>query len=325
MKKRNIVVVLAIMTFFVVINISKDQVVASGGVPTVNNVITSNKIINNIAPKNISETKESLKYKQDKINENLKNQARLDMLEKRIRKLVGTNNINKFGMVYYDINSKKTITINKDKQFVAASTVKIPINMLVYDMIQDKKININEKIKYDKDDFEEGAGILQGEDLCEPIAIKRLSELSIIYSDNIAVNMLLRKVGSENRYKYIEKIVGHPIVHDGNNITPMDSSKILERLYLNPNNNKYYSTMIKNMEKTIYHDRIDRYIPKEIVAHKIGDLAPYVDDTAIVYKDNPYILVVFTKDISNADELIGQVSKMIYDAQKWHRSGTVKN
>lgn len=316
MKKRNIVVVLAIMTFFVVINISKDQVVASGGVPTVNNVITSNKIINNIAPENISETKESLKYKQDKINENLKNQARLDMLEKRIRKLVGTNNINKFGMVYYDINSKKTITINKDKQFVAASTVKIPINMLVYDMIQDKKININEKIKYDKDDFEEGAGILQGEALCEPIAIKRLSELSIIYSDNIAVNMLLRKVGSENRYKYIEKIVGHPIVHDGNNITPMDSSKILERLYLNPNNNKYYSTMIKTMEKTIYHDRIDRYIPKEIVAHKIGDLAPYVDDTAIVYKDNPYILVVFTKDISNADELIGQVSKMIYDAQK---------
>ena len=316
MKKRNIVVLLAIMAFFVVFNISKHRVAASGGVPTVNNVIASNKIINNIIPKNTSETKESLKHKQDKTNENLKKQAKLDTLEKRIRKLVGTNNINKFGMVYYDVNSKKTITINKDKQFVAASTVKIPINMLVYDMIRDKKININEKIKYDKDDFEEGAGILQGEDLCEPVAIKRLSYLSIIYSDNIAVNMLLRRVGSENRYKYIEKIVGHPIVHDGNNITPMDSSKILERLYLNPDNNKYYVTMIKTMKKTVYHDRIDKYIPKEIVAHKIGDLAPYVDDTAIVCKDNPYILVVFTKGISNADELIGQVSKMIYDTQK---------
>ncbi|MBU3179757.1 serine hydrolase [Clostridium psychrophilum] len=316
MKKRNIVVVIAIIAFLVVINISKHQVVASGGVPTANNVITSNKIINNIVPKNISETKEALKRKQDKTNENIKNQAKLDTLEKRIRKLVGTNNINKFGMVYYDIKSKKTITINEDKQFVAASTVKIPINMLVYDMIQDKKININGKIKYDKNDFEEGAGILQKEDLREPIAIKRLSDLSIIYSDNIAVNMLLRKVGSENRYKYIEKIVGHSIVHDGNNITAMDSSKILERLYLNPDNNKYYATMIKTMKKTIYHDRIDKYIPREIVAHKIGDLAPYVDDTAIVCKDNPYILVVFTKGISNADELIGQVSKMIYDEQK---------
>jgi len=304
------------MAFFAALNISKQhQVAAIGGIPTVNYISTSNKINNKVVPKNVSETKCLFEYKQDRINEDLEKQAQLDTLEKRIRTRLG-DNITKFGMVYYDINSKKSITINEDKQFVAASTIKVPINMLMYDMIQEKKIDINEKLKYDKVDFEDGAGVLRGNDLSKPIAIKTLSDLSIIYSDNIAINMILRKVGNENRYNYIGKIVGHPVAHEGNNITPMDSFKILERLYSNPNDNKYYNDIIKTMKNTEYHDRIDKYIPQEIVAHKIGDFVTYVNDTAIVCTDNPYVLVVFTKDITDANELIGQVSKMIYNAQK---------
>jgi len=315
MESNNVVTLLAIMVFFATLSISKHQVVAIGGAPTTNYITTSNKVTNQVISQDISETQCRLKYKQSRLDEETQKQAQIDTLEKSIRAFVGKN-INKFGMVYYDINSKKSIVINGDKQFAAASTIKTPINMLVYDMIKDKKININEKLKYDKDDFEDGAGILQGTDLSKPISIKTLSDYSIIYSDNIAINMLLRKIGKENRYNYIEKIVGHPIVHKGNNITPKDSSKILERLYSNPDNNQYYGSMIETMKNTEYHDRIDKYIPKEIVAHKIGDYAECVNDTAIVFKSNPYILVVFTDEISGANEVIGQVSKIIYDAQK---------
>ena len=318
MKSNNVVTLLAIMVFFATLStltISKHQVVAIGGDPTTNYITTSNKVTNQVISQDISETQYRLKYKQSRLDEETQKQAQIDTLEKSIRAFVGKN-INKFGMVYYDINSKKSIVINGDKQFAAASTIKTPINMLVYDMIKDKKININVKLKYDKADFEDGAGILQGTDLSKPISIKTLSDYSIIYSDNIAINMLLRKVGKENRYNYIEKIVGHPIVHKGNNITPKDSFKILERLYSNPDNNQYYGSMIETMKNTEYHDRIDKYIPKEIVAHKIGDYAECVDDTAIVFKGNPYILVVFTDEISGANEVIGQVSKIIYDAQK---------
>jgi len=315
MESNNVVTLLVIMAFFATLSISKHHVVAIGGTPMTNYIATSNKVNNQVISQDISETQYLLAYKQIRIDEELQKQTQLDALEKSIRTFVG-DNINKFAMVYYDINSKKSIEINESKQFSAASTIKTPINMLMYDMIQDKKININEKLKYDKDDFEEGAGILQGIDLSKSIAIKSLSDYSIIYSDNIAINMLLRRVGNENRYNYIEKIVGHPVIHKGNNITPKDSFKILERLYSNPENNKYYNGMIKTMENTKYHDRIDKYIPKEIVAHKIGDYAECVNDTAIVFKDNPYILVVFTDGISDANEVIGQVSKIIYDAQK---------
>jgi len=315
MRRNNVIVVLAIIVFFATVSVSNQRVDASGNIPTFNYVPTNDKSNNYGISQGISEGEKSQEYIQTKVTENLKEQAKLDTLEKKIRTFV-EGDINKFGMVYYDINTNKTIEINADKQFIAASTVKVPINMLMYDMVQDGEIDINEELKFVKDDFEEGAGILQGMDLSKPVAIKTLSEFSIIYSDNIAINMLLRRVGKESRFSYIEEIVGHPIVYEGNNITAKDYSEILKRLYFNPEGNTYYTSMIETMKKTECHDRIDKYIPREIVAHKMGNFNETVNDTAIVYKDNPYILVVFTDEISDANEVIGQVSKIVYDAQK---------
>ncbi len=322
MESKEIAILIAvIMAFFATLIISKDQVVASESIPVVNYMVNDGN--RDKAQRQGVEDAEYekimyehlLDYKQSKVKENMQKQMELDTLEKNIRELVGAN-VDNFGLVYYDTKSKKSIEINANKQFMAASTIKIPINMLMYDMVQNKEIDINEKLKYEECDYEDGAGVLQGSDLSKPIALKTLSEFSIIYSDNIAINMLLRKVGYENRYNYIEKVVGHAIEHEGNNTTPRDSFKILERLYSNPDNNKYYKNIIETMKKTEYNDRIDKYIPKEIVAHKIGDYAEYVNDIAIVCKENPYILVVLTKEIPNAKETIGQVSKMIYDYHK---------
>ena len=320
MQYKDVKTLIVIMILFSIMSIGKHPIVARGSIYTTNSIHINNKSNNYGLSKGVPKSHTLLGNKQIDKKENKQKQAKLDVLGKKIKILLG-DDIDKFGMVYYDINSKKYIEINSNEEFVAASTIKVPINMLMYDMIKDKKIDIKEKIAYQKVDFEDGAGILQGMDLSKPIAIKTLSDYSIIYSDNIAINMILRKVGNQNKYEYIEKIVGHPIVHKGNNITSKDYFKILERLYLNPEENEYYSSMIETMERTKYNDRIDKYIPHKIVAHKIGDYASCVNDTAIVYKDNPYILVVFTKELPQAKEVIAKVSKMIYDAQEWEKVG----
>ncbi|MGK0464944.1 serine hydrolase [Clostridium sp.] len=320
MEDKDVVLLLAVvMVFFATLFISKQQALASSSVPTIStsfNIEATSQIVDDEAAKSKAEAEvehqKLLVAKQIKMDEDLKIKQQLVDLEKKIKAFVG-DDIDKFGMVYYDIKSKKSIEINVDNLFLAASTVKVPINMLVYDMIQDKKIDINEELKYRKLDFEGGAGRLQETDLSKPIPIKELSDYSIRYSDNIAINMLLRKVGNKNRHAYIEKITGHPLVLKGNYTTPMDSFKILERLYLNPDNNEYYSGLVENMKKTEYHDRIDKYIPNEIVAHKIGNYAGYVNDMAIVYDEEPYILAVFTKNMPEAAKNIAQVSKIIYE------------
>ena len=320
--KNTAISLLVIMAFFTTLLIGRQKVEARGDISVVSYILSNNKLSTKAIVEDTSQAdfeklmyEHLAEYKQQKIKDNLKEQFKIEDLEKEIRSYLGSN-VNKLGLIYYDINSKKSIEINADNQFAAASTVKVPINMLMYDMVQEKKIDINEKLKFQEGDFEEGAGILQGEELNKPIALRTLSDYSIRYSDNIAVNMLLRKVGNENRYNFIEKVVGHPIAHEGNNITPRDSFKLLERLYLNPQNNEYYPTLIEAMKKTVFNDRIDKYIPKETVAHKIGDYGEYVNDIGIVFKENPYIFVIFTKNVPEANEVIGQVSKIIYDNQK---------
>ena len=320
--KNTVISFVVIMAFFTALSIGRQKVEARGDIPVLSYALSNVKLSTEVIVEDNSQADYEklmheylLESKQREIKENFEEKFKLDDLEIKIRSYLG-GNVSKLGLIYYDINSKKSIEINADNQYAAASTVKVPINMLMYDMVQEKKIDINEKLKFKEGDFEEGAGILQGEELSKPIALKTLSDYSIRYSDNIAVNMLLRKVGNENRYNFIEKVVGHPIAHEGNNITPRDSFKLLERLYLNPQKNEYYPTLIETMKKTVFHDRIDLYIPRKIVAHKIGDYGEYVNDTGIVFKEKPYILVIFTKNMPDANEVIGQVSKIIYDNQK---------
>lgn len=96
-----------------------------------------------------------------------------------------------------------------------------------------------------------------------------------------------------------------------NNLTAKQQGIILRRLYDNPDNNPLYDIIIEHMKNTIFHDRLDKYLPYEIVAHKIGSYNEYTHDTGIVYSERPYSLSVYTKSIN--PEPIAKLSKIIYD------------
>jgi len=217
-------------------------------------------------------------------------------------------NINNFGVAFYDITTGGSFDINGDEIFTAASTVKVPIAMATANLADKGKISMDKKITYNSSDYEEGAGILAGsKKLKSPMSVAELIKYSIIYSDNIATNMLIRTITETERYNFIEDTVKHPVDRESNTTSAKDSVMILKRLYENKENNPYYSTIIDNMKNTVYHDRIDKYIPKEIVAHKIGDYGSYANDIAIIYDDKPYIITVFSKKLGEEAYEIGYV------------------
>jgi beta-lactamase class A len=235
-------------------------------------------------------------------------------LENQIKAYLGKN-INKVGLSYYDINSGKEIIINGDKTFLAASTVKVQMNMVLDDMIQNGTVKENESLKYTADSFEEGTGILQSQDLSKPIALSVLSDYSIIYSDNIATNMIIKRINYYNMRNMIDAKLGHATDKSGNFITANDETTLLKQLYENVNSNTYYSKIIDDMKNTEFHDRLDLYLPHNIVAHKVGNYDDYVNDVGIIYTENPYILSIYTNSLDNANEVIAHISKMIYDSQ----------
>ena len=216
-----------------------------------------------------------------------------------------SSDINNIGLIYYNLSSYKKISINNNMIFTAASTYKVGLNLLFYHLASIGEINLNDYISYDSSDYEEGTGILSSKSSIESYTIQELLDLSITYSDNIATNMLARHLG------------GHAVIREKlYNLLEIDFSEIelsiLNYIYQNISNINF-SHLIDVLTKTEFHTRLDKYIPQEIVAHKVGSYDSYIHDVGIVLTDNPYILIIYTYDVDNAEEKITQISKAIYE------------
>ncbi|MBU3132642.1 class A beta-lactamase-related serine hydrolase [Clostridium gasigenes] len=227
--------------------------------------------------------------------------------------------IKDFGFIYYDLTTKEKIVINENKVFIAASTYKVGLNMLVYEDIINGVLEINQGIIYDDDkDFEDGTGILKNEidtTLTKPVLLQKLLDLSIIESDNIASKMLKRTLGGDKETRErINEMAELSCDTDSNKTTPEIQFKLLENLYKN-RDNIYYTHLLNIMKETEFHDRLDKYLPYEIVAHKIGNYEESINDIAIIFTDKPYIIVAYSEGIDEANEKIAKISKMIYSEQ----------
>lgn len=242
----------------------------------------------------------------------------LENLENKIKDYLG-NEINNVGLIYYDLTTNKKISINGDALFTAASTYKVGMNIITYNMIKEGTLSLSDNIKYSSGYYEEGTGILQSQidtTLNSPISIQKLLDYSIIYSDNIATNMVTEKLGGFDSVRQAVSYftgVSEPTV-SGNVITPETEFRLLKNLYLN-RFDEYYSHLIEVMKNTEFHDRIDKYLPYNIVAHKIGSYDSYINDVGIIFTDKPYILVIYTNELTNAAEKIATLSNIIYNAQ----------
>lgn len=216
-----------------------------------------------------------------------------------------------YGIYCEDLTTGDVVAYNEDKQFVAGSTTKVVYVMNLADWIAAGELRPDDTLVYmASSDYEEGTGILQySDELYSPIRLDRLMELAITESDNIAKNMIKRI--SPNIEKYIYDITGAYRNREGNYISAEQQGKILKALYSNANENPIYDTIIDNMKNTSFHDRIDKYIPQDIVAHKIGNYGQYTHDTGIIYTERPYSLSVYTEYVDS--EVIAELSLEIYN------------
>lgn len=227
-----------------------------------------------------------------------------------------------YGIYFVDLVSGYEFGINDTDEYTAASTVKVPLNYYVYKKIESGEVDAQDTIEYIKDDFESGTGILQSKKLeGKSFTIKYLLKLSIVYSDNIATNMLLRHFGRKNLKNFM-RTLGGTVVDDNKNVScPRDMAIYLKEVYQFCNENKELGKEFKNnLCNTVHNDRLPKLLPKDVkVAHKIGDQIQAVHDVGIIYADNPYILAVMSKGVISDEEsrnVIAQVSKKVYDFMK---------
>ncbi|MBS5884705.1 MAG: serine hydrolase [Clostridium sp.] len=227
----------------------------------------------------------------EKIDENI---------DEKIDEILGIYKDN-ISIYYKNLNTNEEYTLNPDKYYVAASTTKVPLCMMILDQVFEGTISLEDTIYYEEADSEGGSGVLYYLSEFSNISIGEAVYLSIVESDNIAKNMLHR-ISGVSLTDYLRDITADDSIPYGNSITAGQLCKVLERLYENPDNNPYYEKLIEYMKETVFHDRLDKYIPYDLVAHKIGDYYRYYHDFGIVYAKEPYIIVILTKDIGDLSE-----------------------
>lgn len=253
-------------------------------------------------------------------------------IDKKISEIAGSYKDN-ISIYYKNLDTEEEYLLNPDRYYIAASTTKVPLCMMILDQVFEGALNLEDEIYYEEEDREDGSGVLYYLEDVTNVTIGEAVRLSIIESDNVAKNML-RRISEISITDYLIDITGDESIPYENYITARQLYVVLDRLYENPNNNPYYELLIDYMTKTVFHDRLDKYIPHDIVAHKIGDYYRYYHDCGIIYGKDDYIIVILTRDIGNlsdeayndgtederylldwgsqAYEIIGNISKEIY-------------
>lgn len=213
-------------------------------------------------------------------------------------------------LVYEDLVTGDRFEVNADKQYRSASTAKVFVNMALYDAVAKGRFTLDQTVQYQSSDFESGTGILQGMDLTVPYALNTLADYAVVYSDNIAFNIIRRTVGREACFDYYESIIGHPTDRKSTSMGAADGAALMKELYTSDSANLKH--MIDMMKQTKFNDMLPKYLPAGTVAHKVGFYDAYYHDIGIVFAgDRPYILTVFSKGVTNPAEVIATVSKLV--------------
>lgn len=244
----------------------------------------------------------------DELSDNLLN------ISKQIEDTMNSSNLN-FAFKYKDLYTGFSLSYNANQPIFAASTIKAPEAIYIYEEAEKENTNLDESLTYTSNYYSDGTGILKNTAFNKDYTIRQLVAYSIIYSDNAAHLMLNNKYKSQNIMKYWQDKGANYIYKDNSpwgNLNAQDATIYMEELY------NYYLTNTSNSNELInYFKSAWKVIsaPNNIViANKSGWSDNSLHDAAIIFDDNPYILVILSsRGYTEYTSYFNKISNLVYD------------
>lgn len=223
----------------------------------------------------------------------------------------------KIGITYIDLTTGKKIAVNGEQRFLSASTIKVPLAMMIADKVANGELKWEDQLIYkEKDDYEEGTGIIVN-NIQPSYSLRTLQEYSIVYSDNIAKNMLYDTFGGDKAGK--KAITQHFFQRDtdpeNTELSPNEAAEVLTQLFQEKTTNTEYQTIYDYMKQTVFHERMDTATTSGKVAHKIGSYDNFIHDIGILETDHPFILTIYT-DGKNGSSVISDLTDQLWNLQQ---------
>lgn len=226
-----------------------------------------------------------------------------------------------YGLYVMDLNSGAVMGINEGEVFHAASTFKVPATLYVYRRVAGGTLEPHQRLVMRSSHLEGGTGHLQFKPLGTAKTVDELVRYAIVYSDNVATNMLLDLVGKDAVKDYMSAL-GGTVVDLENTTCPRDMALYMREVVRFAGENPWGAKLLLHLRSTVFTDRIPHPLPGEVpVANKIGNwplTGTYNDVAYVEHPARPYILAVFSRETTGYDDavrVIREVSRRVYDYQ----------
>lgn len=236
--------------------------------------------------------------------------------EDKIRELVKDSK-GTYGIYVYNLTDKQSFGLNQDEVFPAASLIKLPVTLALYQKAEKGEIELETKYVLKEADKRTGAGIIQYKPAGTVYTYRKLAELMGQQSDNTAFQVIRSLLGDEEIQKTIDNLGMSKTSLSKNETSPMDIGLFFRKFYsqsLLTRNHR--DEILDYLTKTAFEDRIPAGVPEEVrVAHKIGNETGSFSDAGIVFGKEPFILVILSREALEKEALkvLPEITKAVWE------------
>jgi beta-lactamase class A len=245
----------------------------------------------------------------------------------------------------YDFEHHTTWSLNPSRWFHAASTIKVPVLLAVYEAIEQHRLEPYSRVHV-RNRFlgvvdgrpyrvaqERDANAAVHSALGRMLQVHELAEHMIVTSSNLATNLLLDLVGIEAARASLARLhLGGIDLQRGvedevawaaglnNRVTAAglcDAMRLIEEgKAISPDASR---AMLDILHQQRFRSGIPAGLPEDArVAHKTGEISTVAHDAGIVYLDgrDAYVVVILTEwepEVNGRQEAIARISRAVYE------------
>ena len=220
------------------------------------------------------------------------------------------------GIAVYDFESGGSYALNDTTYFTAASTYKLPLAMLYYEMINNGEYSLSDELIYESYHYEEGGTICYDYLPGSSISIEELLHCMILYSDNTAAHILFENLGGwqafkEAAAKYSDVEIAEDdseYYSDENIFTAAYMEDVLDYLYSHADD---FETLLDDMTQAMPDDYLNMYLG-DVMAQKYGQYDMAENAVGLSMSGHPYSIAVYTALGYSGRVLIGELNELIW-------------
>ncbi|MEJ8834832.1 serine hydrolase [Ramlibacter sp. AN1133] len=245
----------------------------------------------------------------------------------------------------YDFEHHTTWSINPARWFHAASTIKVPVLLAVYEAIEQRRFEPYSRVHV-RNRF---LGVVDGRPfrvqegreanaevhaaIGRMLTVHELAEHMIVTSSNLATNLLLDLVGIEAARASLTRLhlsgidlqrgVEDEVAWEAGLNNRVTAAGLCNALRLIEEGKAISPEASKAMLDILHQQRFRSGIPAGLpedarVAHKTGEISTVAHDAGIVYLNgrDAYVVVILTEwapDVNGRQETIARISRAVYE------------